>query len=120
MKKALVLFAVIATLIPVGFSAGEKAFPVKLVIPAKQGGVVFYHFQHAQRANFEYNTCHATLWPRDAKSPLKFSTGGHQAAEKARSSCASCHHPGAAFAVEGNCAGRCHTSYAGSTSASGE
>jgi c(7)-type cytochrome triheme protein len=120
MTKAMVLLLVLAALIPAGYSAGETPFPVRLVIPAKPGGVVFYHFLHAQRANFDCKTCHAALWPQDAKSPLKFKTGGHQAAESGRTSCGNCHRPGGAFGSQGNCTTRCHSNYAGSISTSTE
>jgi c(7)-type cytochrome triheme protein len=102
-------------MIPAGFSAGEKPFPIRLIVPTNSGGVVFYHFAHAQRENFDCQSCHKQ-WPQDAKTPLKFGPGGHASASNSHASCGSCHHQGGrAFAVEGNCAGRCHSMFAGRT-----
>jgi hypothetical protein len=114
MKQALLFLAALAVMIPAAFPAGEKPFPIKLVIPAKPGGVVYYHFAHAQRVNFDCNVCHATMWPQDATAPLKFKTSGHGTAEGSHDSCGTCHHAGGrSFAVEGNCTTRCHSNYAG-------
>jgi hypothetical protein len=92
----------------------EKTFPVRLVIPAKPGGVTFLHFRHAQRMNFECATCHATTWPQDSSASLGYKHGGHREAEGRRTACAGCHREGGrAFASQGNCTTRCHARYAG-------
>jgi c(7)-type cytochrome triheme protein len=115
MKQAILVLAALAALVPAGQSADEKPFPIKLVIPAKAGGVVYYHFAHAQRVKFDCSVCHASMWPQDAKASLKFKTTGHSTADGSHTSCGVCHRTGGtSFAVEGNCTSRCHSGYAGS------
>jgi c(7)-type cytochrome triheme protein len=102
-------------MIPNGASGEDKPFPLRLVVATNSGGVVFYHFVHAQREKYDCQTCHRE-WPRDATAPLKFGTGGHESASKMRTSCGTCHHRGGrAFAAEGNCTNRCHSVGAGKT-----
>jgi hypothetical protein len=97
-------------------AATEKDFPVRLVIPASQGGVTFLHFLHAERVNFDCAACHASLFKRDATVRLGYAPAGHQGAEDRKAACASCHHKGgSAFAAEGNCSSRCHVKYAGNS-----
>jgi len=92
----------------------ERLFPVRLVIPASEGGVTFDHFLHAQRVKFDCAVCHASLWPKDSTSSLGFSAFGHRTAETNKAGCANCHRAGGcAFASEGNCTNRCHAKYAG-------
>jgi hypothetical protein len=95
-------------------TADDKAFPVRMVIPASQGGVTFHHFLHAQRVKFDCAVCHASLWPRNSSAKLGYGPDGHRAAEERRTGCGSCHREGgSAFASEGNCTSRCHAMYAG-------
>ncbi|MEI9970622.1 MAG: cytochrome c3 family protein [Ignavibacteriota bacterium] len=95
-------------------TAAEKVFPFRLVIPASQGGVTFYHFLHAQRVNFDCSACHASLFKQDATVRLGYGPAGHRTAEDNQAACAKCHHKGGrAFSAEGNCSTRCHSKYAG-------
>ena len=97
-------------------NANDRVFPVRLVIPARQGGITFLHFLHAQRVKFECNVCHASTFQQNAEAPLGFKPGGHQAAVEQKKSCASCHREGeGAFTALGGCTSRCHASYAGDT-----
>lgn len=100
-------------------TADGKVFPLRLVIPASQGGVTFYHFLHAERVNFDCAVCHASLFKQDATTRIGYAPGGHRSAEESKAACAKCHYKGgAAFAAEGNCTSRCHSKYAGSPSQS--
>ena len=97
-------------------TATGKVFPVRLVIPASQGGITFLHFVHAQRVNFNCDVCHASRFKQDATARLEYGPAGHQSAEEGRVACGGCHYKGGrAFSAEGNCNSRCHTKYAGNT-----
>jgi c(7)-type cytochrome triheme protein len=114
MKFATVLLFLAALAVLPSAIANEKVFPVRMVIPASQGGVTFHHFLHAQRVKFECSVCHASLWPQDTGASLGYSPAGHQTAEDRRAGCGSCHHEGgSAFSSQGNCTTRCHSKYAG-------
>jgi len=100
-------------------TASEKVFPVRLVIPASQGGVTFLHFLHAERVKFHCSVCHASLFKRDATAALAYAPAGHQSAEEHKAACAGCHREGGdAFASQGNCSTRCHSKYAGTSARS--
>lgn len=100
----------IAAAIAIGIGAGQqkKAAP-KLTFKTKFGPVVYDHEAHAKREKDDCKVCHDKIWPQSATAPLNFKGGAmHKTAETAKSSCATCHHPGGkAFAVKGSC-NKCH------------
>jgi hypothetical protein len=85
-----ILFSLIAL---TGSLAQEKKAPSppsKLEFAAKNGKVTYDHTAHAKREKNDCKTC-------------------HPGAEEKKTSCAKCHvEGGTAFAVKGNCAGKCH------------
>ncbi|MBZ5610458.1 MAG: hypothetical protein LAP38_19525 [Acidobacteriia bacterium] len=86
----------------------EKKPPDKLTFDAKNGKVTFDHAAHVKSAKGDCKTCHDKLFPESASAPLNFKAGVHKPAEKAKTSCGSCHRPGGnAFESKGNCA-KCH------------
>jgi c(7)-type cytochrome triheme protein len=114
MKHTLVLAMAISTICMAGPNDGQKAFPVRFVIPATYGGVTFNHFKHAEREKFDCGVCHRTQWPQNAKAALNYKEAEHQSSDSAKHACGACHRTGGkAFATSGNCGIRCHQEYAG-------
>ncbi len=87
----------------------SKVPPPKIVIPAKNGEVVFDHAAHLKRVKDGCKTCHPTLFAQDAKKPVGFRPP-HRNEEDKQVSCGACHRPGGtAFDTKGNCTnGKCH------------
>ena len=104
--KVLVTMLVCVCLIVTVVALAADA-PEKIVFEAKTGNVTFDHAEHGKRANDDCTVCHDKLFPQ-SREPINFKAGMHKPAEKAKSSCAACHHPeGNSFEVKGNCK-KCH------------
>lgn len=95
-----------ATLTSVGRASDRIA---EMSFSSSLGAVGFDHAQHVDYEQGDCTACHNAVFPM-SRAPLRY--GGadlHQAAEEAKSSCASCHvEGGSAFAAVGNC-DQCHT-----------
>jgi c(7)-type cytochrome triheme protein len=104
-----ILFSLIAL---TGSLAQEKKAPSppsKLEFAAKNGKVTYDHAAHAKREKNDCKVCHPSPWAQDAKTPLNYKGTMHKAAEEKKTSCGKCHFEGGtAFAVKGNCTGKCH------------
>ena len=87
----------------------SKTPPAKVVLPAKNGNVVFDHAAHAKREKNACNVCHTGLFAQDGKAPVAFKPP-HKNAEDKKASCGACHRAGGtAFETKANCTnGKCH------------
>ena len=91
-----------------GAFADDKKPQEKLTFQAKPGKVTFDHEAHAKRVNNDCKVCHDKLFKQSATAPLAYKAAMHKTAEAAKTSCGSCHYPGAkAFESKGNCT-KCH------------
>ena len=109
MEKLLPTLLLVFMLGLTGLLAQNKKPPVKLVLPAKNGNIVFDHSAHAKREKNDCKVCHPALFVQDAKSAVGFRPP-HKTEEDKMTSCGSCHHAGGvAFETKGNCTnGKCH------------
>lgn len=110
MRNILVFFAVLSLTFVVSVAPAfqQPKPPDSLVFEAKNGNVTFDHKKHVEREKGNCAECHPKVFPQ-SKAPLNFKAAIHKTAEKAKSSCATCHvEGGTAFASKGNCA-KCHT-----------
>jgi c(7)-type cytochrome triheme protein len=89
--------------------AQDKKPPLKLVLPAKNGNIVFDHSAHVKHEKNNCKACHPALFAQDAKAPVGFKPP-HKIEEDKMTSCGSCHRAGGrAFETKGNCTnGNCH------------
>jgi c(7)-type cytochrome triheme protein len=87
----------------------SKTPPAKLVLPAKNGNIVFDHAAHLKRERNNCKACHPSPFAQDNKAPLGFKPP-HKREEDKRTSCGSCHRAGGtAFDSKANCTnGKCH------------
>ncbi len=91
----------------VGLAAIAAEAPDKIVFESKMGNVTFDHAAHVKRVKDDCKACHDKLFPQ-SREPINFKAGMHQPAEKAKTSCAGCHHAGGlSFETKGNC-NKCH------------
>ncbi len=91
----------------VGLAAIAAEAPDKIVFESKMGNVTFDHKAHTTRVKDDCKVCHDKLF-KQSREPINFKAGMHQPAEKAKTSCGACHHPGGqAFESKGNC-NKCH------------
>lgn len=89
--------------------AQDNKPPLKLVLPAKNGNIVFDHSAHLKREKNNCKVCHPALFAQDAKAAVGFKPP-HKVAEDKMTSCGSCHRAGGnAFETKANCTnGKCH------------
>ena len=109
MKTLSVASVLVAALVWAAPPAQKTKPPAELVLPAKNGNVVFDHAAHAKREKKTCKACHPAFFAQDAQAPLGFKPP-HKTAEDKMTSCGACHRAGGtAFATKGNCAnGKCH------------
>ncbi len=109
MRKLLTGAVVISILGIIALFAQTKKPPAKIVLPAKNGNVVFDHSAHLKRAKNDCKLCHPALFAQDAKAAIGFKPP-HKTEEDKMASCGSCHRAGGtAFETKANCTnGRCH------------
>jgi c(7)-type cytochrome triheme protein len=89
--------------------AQDKKPPVKLVLPAKNGNIVFDHSAHVKHEKNNCKACHPALFAQDAKAAVGFKPP-HKVEEDKMTSCGSCHRAGgSAFETKANCTNsKCH------------
>jgi hypothetical protein len=111
----LVLLLVFSTVGLSGQVTGDTTYHLRMVIPAKAGGITFQHFRHAQRVNFNCGVCHPGIWPQNASAQLGYK--GHATDPDKQAACGECHSAhgkaGMAPAAKEGCNTFCHTQYAG-------
>ncbi len=104
--RPIVAFLLALTVL-VALTAIAAEAPDKIVFESKMGNVTFDHKAHTDRVDGKCETCHDKLFPQ-SREPINYKQGMHKPAEKAKKSCAACHHPGGeAFESKGNCK-KCH------------
>ena len=97
----------LSLLLVAGLVALAAEAPDKMVFESKLGNVTFDHAKHTERVKQDCTACHDKLFPQ-SREPINFKKGMHRPAEKAKASCAGCHHNGGtAFETKGNCK-KCH------------
>ena len=111
MRKSLAYLLLSSVFGAAALLSQTKAPPAKVVLPARNGNVVFDHAAHLKREKNDCKVCHGGLFTQDVKAPVGFKPP-HKAAEDKQASCGSCHRAGgSAFETKANCAnGKCHTS----------
>ena len=109
MQKLLTRAFLISILGMIGLLAQTKKPPAKLVLPAKNGNVIFDHSAHLKRAKNDCKLCHPALFAQDTKAAVGFKPP-HKTEEDKMASCGSCHRAGGtAFETKANCTnGKCH------------
>ena len=119
MQKLLTGAFFISTLGMIALLAQTKKPPAKVVLPAKNGNVVFDHSAHLKRAKNDCKVCHPALFAQDAKAAIGFRPP-HKTVEDKMASCGSCHRDGGtAFETKANCTnGRCQVKAAAPKKAS--
>jgi len=89
-------------------AGSDMGLPATVVYPNRLADVPFDHDEHIRESKGDCRACHNDSFPME-KAVLDYDADdAHQGAERAETSCATCHHPGGeSFGAVDNCT-RCH------------
>ena len=93
MRRSFAEFLLVSMVGATALVSQSKAPRAKLVLPAKNGGIVFDHTAHVKREKNDCKICHSSLFAQDSKAPLAFKPP-HKNAEDKKASCGACHRTG--------------------------